>query len=159
MDIGTSPETRPSGGALVKGRRYAWHVAAAYDSRRDTVVAFGTHNRSNVVWQYSRGEKSGSKMPTPGLRPPGADSVPLVYHPGIDRVVALVENRTAESGDGTAAWLYSTADDAWTQLEQAVIPFKVGMNYDMVYDPGHDLLVLVANMKGEPVSVWVLRID
>lgn len=143
---------------IAKGTPNAWHVAAAYDTDRDTVVAFGTHNRSNAVWQYSRFDKAGKKMPTPGIRPPGADSVPLVYHPGIKRVVALVEAGSAESGGRTETWLYATADDAWKRLEQADIPFKVGMNYHMVYDPGHDLLVLVANMKGEPPAVWVLRL-
>jgi hypothetical protein len=138
---------------IARGAPQAWHVAAAYDTDLDTLVVFGTHDRSNAVWQYSRSWKAGKKMPTPGIRPPGADSAPLVYHPGIKRVVALVE-----SGGKTETWLYSTADDAWSRVEQADIPFRVGMNYHMVYDPGHGLLVLVANSKDEPPAVWVLRL-
>lgn len=143
---------------LAKGSPYAWHDSAAYDSDRDVVVSFGTHKRSNAVWQYRRGEKKGRKMPTPGLRPPGADSPPLVYHPGTRRVVALVERRKKHARGTTETWLYSTRDDAWSRLETANLPFSIGMNYDMVHDPRHDLLVLVANMRGEPTAVWVLRL-
>ncbi len=144
---------------LAKGAPYAYHNAAAYDHSRDIVVSFGTHERSNDVWQFQRGQNSGKKMPTPGIRPPGADSPPLVYHSGIDRVVALVEDRAGGGLGSTETWLYSTEDDAWSRLETANLPFAIGMNYDMVYDPNHELLVLVANAHGDPVSVWVLRIE
>jgi hypothetical protein len=143
---------------LGKGSARAWHNSAAYDSDRDVVVSFGTNNRSNAIWQYRRGEKKGRKMPTPGLRPPGAESPPLVYHPGIQRVVALVKRRKKNAPGSTETWLYSTRDDAWSRLETATLPFDIGMNYDMVYDPRHELLVLVANMRGEPTAVWVLRL-
>ena len=142
-----------------KGAPRAWHNAAAYDSDRDIVVSFGTNRRANAVWQYRRGEKKGRKMPTPGVRPPGADSPPLVYHPGVRRVVALVERRKKNAPGSTETWLYSTQDDAWSRLESATLPFSVGMNYAMVYDPRHDLLVLVANLRGEPTAVWVLRLQ
>jgi hypothetical protein len=144
---------------LAKGAPYAYHNAAAYDHNRDIVVSFGTHERANDVWQFQRGQKSGRKMPTPGIRPPGADSPPFVYHPRVDRVVALVEHRDDGTLGSTETWLYSTEDDAWSRLETASLPFATGMNYDMVYDPNHELLVLVANAPGDPVSVWVLRIE
>lgn len=143
---------------LGKGSARAWHNSAAYDHDRDVVVSFGTNKRSNAIWQYRRGEKKGRKMPTPGLRPPGAESPPLVYHPGIQRVVALVKRRKKNTPGSTETWLYSTRDDAWSRLETATLPFDIGMNYDMVYDPRHDLLVLVANMRHEPTAVWVLRL-
>jgi hypothetical protein len=144
---------------VAKGAPEAWHVAAAYDWDREVVVAFGTHNREDSVWQYRRGDALGRRMPTPGLRPPGADSVPLAYHPGIRRVVALVEESVGQGRGRTGTWLYDTATDRWSRLETGDIPFQIGMNYHMAYDPGHDLLVLVANMPGEPVAVWVMRLD
>ena len=144
---------------LAKGAPYAYHNAAAYDHKRDIVVSFGTHKRANDVWQFQRGQNSGKKMPTPGIRPPGAKSPPLVYYPGIDRVVALVEHRADGALGSTETWLYSTEDDTWSRLKTASLPFATGMNYDMVYDPNHELLVLVANAPGDPVSVWVLKIE
>ena len=143
---------------MAKGAPQAWHNAAAFDSDLKTVVSFGTNKLADDVWQYRLGEEQGRLMPTPGDRPPGADSVPLVYHPGIQRVVALVEIKEADGSGSTETWLYATADDVWQRVPTATIPFAIGMNYDMVYDPNHALLVLVANYPKEPVAVWVLRL-
>jgi hypothetical protein len=37
-------------------------------------------------------------------------------------------------------------------------PFGVGMNFNMDYDPTHDILLLVADPLGKPVSVFALRL-
>ena len=143
---------------LAKGTPNNWHISLAYDSGQDTVVLFGTNKKSDAVWQYRRGAKAGMRMQTPGNRPAGDQSVPLVYHPGIQRVTALVERNEGGAPAVTETWLYATADDTWKRLETASLPFAIGMNYDMVYDPNHELLVLVANLKGDPLAVWVLRL-
>jgi hypothetical protein len=135
-----------------------WHNSAAFDIEAETVISFGTHTRSNEVWQYRIGDEQGRVMPTPGIRPPGADSAPLVYHPRIKKVVGLVERgRKGETGT-TETWLYSTIADTWEQLPSATIPYGVGMNYSMVYDPNHRLLVLISNYPAEPTAVWALRL-
>ena len=142
-----------------KGGPPGWHNAATFDSDREVVVSFGTNKGADEVWQYRLGEERDKLMPTPGVRPPGGGSTPLVYHPGIKRVVALIERKKAGGPGSTETWLYSTAEDAWRQVPTASIPFAIGMNYDMVYDPNHELLVLVANYLKEPVAVWVLRLE
>jgi hypothetical protein len=144
---------------VAKGAPRAWHNSVAFDSDREIVVSFGTHDRSNDIWQYRVGDDSGIRMPTPGVRPAGASSPPLVYHPGIKRVVALVETSKSNRMGHTETWLYSTADDVWERVTSATIPFAIGMNYDMVFDPNHALLVLVASIPKEPVAVWVLRLN
>lgn len=138
-----------------EGTPKGWHVSVAYDLSRDIVVAFGNNKRSNAIWQYRRGDEAGRRMPTPGRRPPGAEALPLVYHPGIDRVVALVRNRKTKT---TETWLYATESDRWFRDAGADLPFDIGMNYDMVYDPRHELLLLVANLPGDPVAVWALQL-
>ena len=55
-------------------------------------------------------------------------------------------------------WLYDTAADAWSRVEGAVLPFGVGMNYNMHYDRLHDILLLVTDEPKGPTSVWVLRL-
>lgn len=142
-----------------KGTRTGWANAATLDSDRDVVVSFGNQKRADDVWQFRLGEGVGRQMPTPGLRPPGGSSVPLVYHPVIRQVVALIERKEVGGPGSTETWLYSTADDVWQQVETAKIPFAIGMNHDMVYDPNHELLVLVANYPKEPLAVWVLRLQ
>jgi hypothetical protein len=144
---------------LAKGAPRAWHNACAFDSDRNIVVTFGTHWRGDSVWQYRIGDKKDRKMPTPGERPPGADSAPLVYHPGIKKVVALVERPDAEGLGITETWLYDTMADSWKAVRSAEIPFAIGMNYQMDYDPNHDLMVLVANAPRDPVAVWALRLQ
>jgi hypothetical protein len=139
------------------GAPRAWHNTAAFDIERDTIVSFGTHTRSNDVWQYRLGDKGGRITPTPGIRPPGAESAPLVFHPIASKVVALVETGQVEEG-ATQTWLYSVATDTWEHLASATLPFRIGMNYHLVYDPNNDLLVLVANYPKEPTAVWVLRL-
>ncbi len=55
-------------------------------------------------------------------------------------------------------WLYDFASDAWARVEEATLPFGVGMNYNLEFDPGHRLLLLVANPPDEPLAVWALRL-
>jgi hypothetical protein len=43
-------------------------------------------------------------------------------------------------------------------MPSADLPFAVGMNYDLQYDAGNDLLWLVAAEPGRPVAVWALRL-
>lgn len=136
----------------------AWHNAVALDTRRQRLVSFGTNTRANDVWQYDSAGNGGRKMPTPGERPPGAESVPLVYHPEVDRVVALVETGEDDDAGRTETWLYATGADSWTRLGSATLPFRVGMNYNLVYDPNHDLLLLVASYPREPTAVWALKL-
>lgn len=144
---------------VAEGGPKAWHNAAAFDADHGIVVSFGTNDQSDDVWQYRVGETKGKVMSTPGLRPPGADSVPLAYHPGIGSIVALVEKKEDSGRGSTETWLYSVAADTWQHLNTATIPFAIGMNYDMVYDSNHELLTLVANFRDEPTAVWVLRLQ
>jgi len=56
-------------------------------------------------------------------------------------------------------WLYDLVGDAWTRVEEATLPFGVGMNYNLEFDPGHRLLLLVAVPSDEPLAaVWALRL-
>jgi hypothetical protein len=141
-----------------QGAPSVWHNTAAFDAARRVVVSFGSQKRHDDVWQLRVDEGEGVAMPTVGQRPPGGSSVPLVYHPGIDRVVAMIEALDPRGRKITQTWLYSTANDTWQPLA-ASLPFGIGMNYRLTYDPNHDLLLLVARMPREPVAVWALRLD
>lgn len=147
--------TPPVWTRIARGEPPGWHTAAAYDTEHDVVVLYGNNKRANWVWQYGHGEERGIEMPTPGARPPGGASVPLVYHPRIRHVVALVANPAT---DMTETWLYATAGDRWARVDSANLPFNIRKNYQMVYDPRHDLLWLVANQLDDPLAVWALRL-
>ncbi len=132
----------------------AWHTSSAYDGDTDTIVVYGSHRKSNEVWQLDLTEGKAKRMPTPGQRPPGGESVPMVFHPGIGRIVALVHNPLRNV---TETWLYETKADRWSRQASAEIPFDIGINYTLVYDPAHSLLWLLANTQGEPLAAWALR--
>ena len=148
---------------VVEGGLLSWGNNAVYDSRNRALVAFGSHERRNDVVVYEPVTLRHRMMPTPGRRPPGAKNVPMAYHPDIGRTVTVVDRApmygTRDRGKMRAeTWLYDFASDAWARVEEATLPFGVGMNYNLEFDPGHRLLLLVANPPGEPVAVWALRL-
>lgn len=148
---------------LGDGGLLGWGNNVAYDAGNDTLVAFGSHKWGNEVVVFEPSAGRAQVRTTPGLRPPGAKYPPMAYHPGLGRTVVLVDRhpdpdkksrRTARA----ETWLYDAAADAWTQVEGAELPFGVAMNYNLEYDPGRDLLLLVADPPGEAVAVWALKL-
>jgi hypothetical protein len=143
------------------------HSNAVYDSKHKAVVVFGsgydTGNSNNVAvfWMENRRHRL---MPTPGVRPRPDAHVPLVYHPKLERTVALVDDDalslTSRLRNNSRAqiWLYNLGKDQWTHVKSATMPLGLGMNYNMVYDPGHDLLLVVAVGEQRLTTVWALRL-
>jgi len=50
------------------------------------------------------------------------------------------------------------AADAWAHVPTATLPFGCGMDYNMVYDPGHKVCLLVTGTYGQPTAVWALKV-
>jgi hypothetical protein len=100
-------------------------------------------------------------MATAGTRPAKDQHAPMAFHRKIGQTVIVVDrNLTPEVKDKprlqAETWLYDLATDRWTQIPTATLPFGLGMNYNMQYDPAHDCLLLVTG--GNP-TVWALRVD
>jgi hypothetical protein len=140
-----------------------WGNNAAYDSRNRALVVFGSHDGRNDVVVYEPATGRHRIMPTPGPRPLGRAYVPMAYHTGTGKIVAVID-RALEDGTRerrrmrAETWLYDLTGDAWARLEEADLPFGVGMNYNLEFDPAHRLLLLVADPPDEPVAVWALRL-
>lgn len=148
---------------VAEGGLSSWGNNLVYDSANRALVVFGGHGMGNDVVVYEPATGRHRVMPTPGLRPPGGRYVPLAYHPGLGRTVALIDRALEAGARGRAkmraeTWLYDLAGDAWTRVEGASLLFAVGMNYNLEYDPGHRLLLLVAQPPGALVTVWALRL-
>ena len=141
-----------------------YHNNAAYDSRHRALVVFGSNGDSNDVVIYEPATGGHWVMPTPEPRPPRDQHAPMAYHPDAGMTVVLVDRprekgRTDDRSKMQAeTWLYDLGQDAWTRVATATLPFGLGMNYNMEYDPGHGLLVLVADAPGGTTSVWALRL-
>ena len=141
---------------------FGWHTAAAYDARNKALVVFGSNENANdvVAWWPATGEHK--KMPTPGQRPPKDQHTPMCFDPEAGRTVVLVDHRLDEADPKkvqTETWLYDLAADAWTPVPTATLPFGCGMNYNLVYDPGHRACLLVTGTYGQPTAVWALKIQ
>jgi hypothetical protein len=88
----------------------------------------------------------------------------MAFHAGLGRTVILIDRGDVPPIPAHAApgwsetWLYDLGRDAWTRHADARLPFRTGMNYNMVYDAVGDALLLVADEPERPTSVWALRL-
>ncbi len=147
---------------------FGWHNNAVYDSRHKALVVFGSNQNANDIVVYRPATGEHAMMPTPGLRPPKDQHAPMSFDPTVGRTVVVVDPRTPDDKGarrtGVAeTWLYDMGADAWTPLPDATLPFPMGMNYNLEYDPVHRLNVLVADMPDESgqveTAVFALVID
>jgi hypothetical protein len=127
-----------------------WHNNAVYDSRQNAIIAFGSNEKSNDIVVYETQTKRHTKIRNQGERPPPDEHSPMAFHSALDQVVVLVDRiRPASTADSfyaqTETWLYDLDKNVWTQVKSATLPFGCGMNYNLEYDPLHDLLLLVTN--------------
>jgi hypothetical protein len=137
-----------------------YHNVAVYDSDDDVLIVFGSSDGSNDVIAYDPATGGHEAMPTPGLRPPGTQYLPMAYHPGIKKTVALIDpptNAPAAAAPGCETWLYDYPADRLSRSAVPPLPFRCGMNYNLVYDAWHDALLLVADAPEKRTAVWALR--
>jgi hypothetical protein len=52
----------------------------------------------------------------------------------------------------TETWLYDLGKDEWEQVETATLDFGIYRNYNLEYDPFHNLLLFIPNPYG-PLSL------
>lgn len=135
-----------------------YHTNAVFDSRRGRVIVAGSHTLSNEIVIYDPSTRRDRIMPTPGVRPPRFQHMPMALHER-KGVVVLVVDRTLEPtpGVGAETWVYDPDADRWTRIARATLPFAVGMNYNLHYDPLHEVLLLVSEADGV-TGVWALKL-
>ncbi|NBO93754.1 MAG: hypothetical protein EBV06_15820 [Planctomycetia bacterium] len=143
---------------VVRKGHFGWHTNAAYDARNKAVVVFGSNENRNDIAAYIPATGKYELMLTPGQRPPKGQHCPMEYHPGVEKTVVVIDR---VSGDTKQAetWLYDLSKDAWNHLKTATLPFACGMNYNLEYDPGHRVLLLVTGGYRDPTRVWAMRLD
>ena len=141
-----------------------YHNNAVYDSRRKALVVFGSNENSNDVVVYRPATREHLKMPTAGQRPPRDQHTPMAFHERLGKTVVLVDREQSSKPTRdlrkmqAETWLYDLGKDVWAQVKSATLPFGCGMNYNVEYDPAHNLLLLVANPPEKPTAVWALRL-
>jgi hypothetical protein len=86
----------------------------------------------------------------------------MAFDPEAGRTVVVVDRVGDDKARVAETWLFDLAADAWTQLQSATLPYGMGMNYCMEYDPRHKVCLLVAansTAPGRPVTVYALKVD
>ncbi|MCL2640947.1 MAG: hypothetical protein FWD53_08900 [Phycisphaerales bacterium] len=142
-----------------------FHNNLVYDSVNKAIVVYGAAQGSDEVIVYRPATKEHRKMPTPGVRPPKDEHVPMCFDPIAARTVIMADRGgiAYRPKDGKAeTWLYDLAKDEWTQVPGAGFTFGCGMNYNMHYDPRHKVCLLVTeelSKPGWPVTVYAMRLD
>ena len=135
-----------------------------YDSVNQVIVVFGSNESSNDTVIYDPRSRTQRRMPTRGIRPPEDQHVPMAFHPGIGETVVVVDRvpsgtkRPSRTAIRAETWLYNVRQDVWTKVKDGDLPFGCGMNYNLEYDPLHDVLLLVTSEPDGPTSVWALRL-
>ena len=149
---------------VAKGGLLEWGNNAVFDSQNNVLVVYGSHKKRNdiVVFEIATGRHR--IMPTSGPRPSGGNYVPMAFHAGIGKTAAIIDQRSTNNAPSSRAswaetWLYDYAGDAWTHVKKADLPFNVGMNYNLEFDPRHQLLLLVVEPPDRPLpAIWALSL-
>ena len=156
------------------GTPIGYHNNAVYDSVHKALVMFGSNGLGNDVLVYHPEDSNLIAMATPGQRPPRDEHVPMAFHPKLGETLAVVDrfppgtSRQNRAKGQAETWAYDLDEDRWRRLHGAELPFALGMNYHLHYDPQRDLLLLVTSAPwtdpqaaalepGFP-EIWALRL-
>ncbi|WP_282604728.1 hypothetical protein [Pelagibius sp. Alg239-R121] len=153
------------------GETIGYHNNAVYDQNQEAVVIFGRNGLGNDVLIYRTGEGEVVPMPTPGTRPPKDEHAPMAFHPKLAETIVLVDRFATGTSrrnllKGRAeTWAYDLGNDRWRRFETATLPFALGMNYHLHYDPQRNVLLLVTAAPPADITdarrlpeVWALRL-
>ena len=137
-----------------------WHNNCVYDSKHQALVVFGKHTNSNQVEVYHVAEGRHRVVPVRGDGPRPDQHNPMAFHQALGKTVVLVDypGRSKNDPGRTETWLFDLAEDRWSRVASAVLPFPCGMNYNMEYDPRRKLLWLVTGGYRQATCVWALRL-
>jgi hypothetical protein len=84
----------------------------------------------------------------------------MAFETNIGQTAIVVDRQLDKRNIRAETWLYDLGKDCWTRIKTATFPFGCGMNYNMVYDPNHKVLLLVTGGKeGKRTAVWALKVD
>jgi len=137
-----------------------YHTNAVYDSRRRRVIVAGRHDLSNDIFIYDPLTRRDRIMPTPRQRPPKFRHAPMAFHQRKGVMVVLVDHASKVAQRiGAATWAYDPDVDGWLRIASATLPFSVGMNYNLHYDPLHNALLLVCDDADGVTAVWALKLS
>jgi hypothetical protein len=130
-------------------------TSLAYDSKGDRVILHGGGENRDELWAFELGTRRWRNLHPKVLDPPGgmppACAREAVYLPNQDAMLAF--GRVRDGSSKLALFVYVARDNAWT-WSNVPVPPRVGLgeyneNRAMVYDPEHDVVLLVLGKGGD----------
>ncbi len=140
-------------------------TSLAYDSKRDQVILHGGGEKRDELWTFDLATRRWSdtqpKVVAPAGSPPPRCAREAVYIPSED--VFLAYGRVPVDPEDLALYAYQVSENAWRRVDipppSGIDLRETGQNRAMVYDPKHDLVLLVLGTGGDTgkALVYALR--
>ncbi len=159
LNVGRRKWDRLNRGGLAPQNLYEM-TSLAYDSKRDQILLHGAGAKHDELWAFNMSARLWKKMnpKVVGAGEPPVCTREAVYIPGED--VFFIYGPAPESKTVPAVWAYSLRENLWRRVE---VPMQHGIereqranqNRAMVYDPKHNLVLLVLGNGGDQGSAFV----
>lgn len=139
-------------------------TSLAYDSKRDQVILHGGGKNRDELWTFDFATRTWKNMQpkvAPAGGPPPRGAREAVYIPSDD--VFLTYGRSSDNPEALALYAYEVGENVWRRVDVPPPPEidlqQTGQNRAMVYDPKHDLVLLVLGRGGDigNAMVYALR--
>ncbi len=118
------------------------HMTIVYDSKRDRLIFLSEETKDGppVLWFFSLSERRWVKNPRPA--PGGVTTREAVYVPDADAILAYGPDRRRRDSDSVWTRVYLCMENRWVPLTIKTPQYLVH-EVGLVYDPGHQLAVLM----------------
>lgn len=142
-----------------QGQAWGIHHTMVYDQRQRKAAVFGRYKGTSEVLVYTPNpvpNQPGSfelRQPDGDPLPPD-EHLPVAYDPEHGVFLLVVD----ENDDRAVTAIYDLASNRYTRLPDTELPAQ-GMNYMMVYEPRHQVFLLVTGAYPEYLTVRALRLD
>ena len=132
-------------------------ASLAYDTKRDRLMLHGGGAQRNELWTFDFRTRRWTDLEPRGGSP--VASRESAYLPKAD--VLLISSPAPEDRNILAVWAYSPGDNSWRRVPTSFAGERprgaAGQNRAMVYDPKHDLLLLVLGETADRTVVYGMQ--
>ncbi|MCZ2079278.1 MAG: hypothetical protein LC130_30285 [Bryobacterales bacterium] len=132
-------------------------TSLAYDTKRNRLMLHGGGARRNELWAFDYRTRRWIHLKPEGDSP--AASREAVYLPAAD--VLLISSPAPENRGVLALWAYSPDKNRWRRVAASFAGGAprgaAGQNRAMVYDPKHDLILLVLGESLGKAAIYGMR--
>ena len=124
-------------------------TSLAFDSRRDRLLLHGAGARRDELWSFDMRAARWSRLAPEGEQQPEASR----------EAIYLAKHDVMLVCGARDLWEYRPTANKWRRRVDLPLPASAGQNRAMVYDPKHDLVLLVLGVNEGGAAVYGLRLS